>query len=140
MSQPATARPLTAVRTTVTPTAATSDIIISQPQPVDLVVYQGDSGRFRVSVTDPNNLPLDVSGAVWNCQIRQMPDDTITMATLTVQPVSGDVSSVDCILTAQQSALLNNTLAYWDLEMILGGETQTLLSGKCNITLDVSRP
>lgn len=140
MSQPATARQLTSVRSTVTPTAAPSSVVISQPQPVDLVIYRGDTGRFRVSVTDPQGAPLDVSTASWNAQIRQNADDPQPVTAFTIQPVSGDTSSIDVILNASESATLDFSTGAWDLQMSMGGEITTLMAGKVNVTADVSRP
>lgn len=134
----ATTRPLTVLRAVATPTAA-GPVVLSAPEPVDLVIYRGDSGRFRVTVTDPAGAPLDVSGATWESQMRPNQDST-TQQTFTVTPVVGDPSSVDVILDAATSAAIDFTAGVWDLQMTMTGEVQTLLGGRVTVTKDVSRP
>ena len=52
-------------------------------------------------------------------------------------PVAGTPTAVDVTLTADQSRLLADGV--WDLEMTLGGEVITLLTGAVVVSLDVSR-
>jgi hypothetical protein len=114
-------------------------IVLSDPLDADLYIYRGDSGRFRVTVTDVNGVPLNVSGATWDCDIRAEEDATVVLATLTVTPVAGDTSSVDVSLTAAQSRALDDTAAGWDLEMTMSGEVLTLVTGLVVVTKDWSR-
>lgn len=109
------------------------------PQPIaqDLVVYRGDTGKFRVTVVDQNGQPVDVSAATWDCDIRDTADGALIVS-LTVTPVAGTPSAVDVVLTAAQSAQLA-VAGVWDLEMTLAGEVHTLLAGKVTVTKDVSR-
>jgi hypothetical protein len=111
------------------------NIIVSKPDAADLVLYQGDTGAFRVSVTDGTN-PMDVSGATWRCMIRlsESPTDAIE---LLVVPVALDTSSVDVYVEADNAALLTGN-GVWDLEMDLSGNITTLLAGRVKVQLDVS--
>ena len=113
-------------------------IVFSDPLLVDLVVYRGDSGRFRVHVTNPDGTPLDITTATWDCDIRAAEDTEPPMATLDVNPVAGQIDTVEVVLDAATSALLTDGV--WDLEMTLNGEVQTLLKGKVVVVKDVSRP
>lgn len=113
-----------------------TDIVISDPLPVDLYVYRGDSGRFRVSITDPDGGPLDVSAATWDCDVRSAYDAEPAIVTLDVNPI--DASTVEVVLDALSSALLVDQ-SVWDLEMTLNGEVQTLLAGVVHVHKDVSR-
>jgi hypothetical protein len=141
-------------------TATTFPVIaLSDPAEVDIVGYRGDSGSFRVTVTQ-GGAPLDVSAAVWDADIRLAPDAPV-LATMTVTPVVGTTNAVDVVLPAEQSAQITDTAtvgtpttepgppttvveAVWDLEMTLGTDpnttTTTLLRGKVTMTKDVSRP
>lgn len=112
-------------------------ITFSQPLQVDLVVYRGDSGRFRVSVSDPVGAPLDVTAATWDCDIRTTEDAEPPMTSLDVNPVPGQPNTVEVVLDAATSADLANGV--WDLEMTLNGEVQTLMKGKVTVQKDVSR-
>lgn len=113
-----------------------TDVVFSDPLPVNLYVYRGDSGRFRVSVTGPDGAPLDISTATWDCDIRSNYDAEPPIVTLDVNPV--DANTVEVVLNTTMSALLVDN-AVWDLEMTLNGEVQTLLSGIVHVHKDVSR-
>lgn len=112
----------------------------TQPQKLDLCAYRGDSGRFRVTLTEANGTtPIDISTATWDADIRLNVDDTVVAGTLLVQPVPGMTNAVDVILTAVVSASLAAAVYVWDLEMTLGAEVTTLLAGSLIVTKDVSR-
>jgi hypothetical protein len=116
--------------------AGATSIVLSDPLPVDLYVYRGDSGRFRVSVTDPAGGPLDISAATWDCDVRRDHDTETVIITLEVNPV--DANTVEVVLDTLKSALLIDQ-SVWDLEMTLNGEVQTLMAGTVHVAKDVSR-
>ena len=114
-----------------------TDIIISDPLPVDIFVYRGDSGRFRVAVTDAvTGDPLDISGAAWDCDIRSAHDAQTVIVSLAVNPINAN--TVEVVLEPLASALLVDQ-SVWDLEMTLNGEVQTLMAGIVHVHKDVSR-
>ena len=117
---------------------ALDTVCFSQPTKLDLCAYRGDSGRFRVTITDDAGVPIDVSAAVWDADVRATYDDPLTIMSLLVEPVAGTPSAVDVILSAGDSADLPAE-AVWDLQMTLGAEVTTILAGKLTTTLDVSR-
>lgn len=114
-----------------------TNVTLSAPLAVDLVVYQGDSGSFRVTITDDLGAPFDVSAATWLAQVRPILSDPPT-TTLDVTPVVGDPSSVDVALSSTKSALITGN-SVWDLQMTLAGEVTTLMGGAVRLTKDVSR-
>lgn len=114
-------------------------IILSEPSHVDLVIYRGDTGSFRVTVTDALGVPVNVSSAVWDCDLRADADATTAITSFVVTPVVGDTSSVDISITAAISATLVAG-GVWDLQMTLGTTVQTILAGNVTVTKDVSRP
>lgn len=116
-----------------------SSIILSGPTKVDLSVYRGDSGRFRVSVTDENDVPIDLTGVTWDADIRLKANDTGALTSFDVTPVLGDPSSIDVSLSAESSMLLNSSCVY-DIEMRAGEQVTTIIHGSIIITPDVSRP
>jgi hypothetical protein len=104
------------------------------------MVYRGDSGRFRITVTEPDEVtPVDVSLATWDADIRVKPTDTTALTSFDITPVSGDVSSIDVMLPPDKSILLNTNCVY-DIEMTLAGKVFTIIGGKITVTQDVSRP
>jgi hypothetical protein len=110
---------------------------LTQPQRLNLHVYRGDSGRFRVSVTDADGEPIDLTAATWDADIRKTALDDTTVGSFVVTPV--DINSIDVILTAPLSRTLDDSPYVWDLEMTLGVEVTTLLVGELVVDQDVSR-
>lgn len=121
------------------PFADGCDLSLSRPLRYDMCVYRGDSGAFRVTVTDSDGNPVNVSAATWDADIRERHDES-ELASLTVIPVPGQPSQVDVVLSAAASASLPVGGPWvWDLEMTLGGTVQTLIGGQVTVTADVSR-
>ena len=118
--------------------APITELVLSDPVEADINIYRGDTGKFRVTVSAPTGYPLDVSGATWLCQARMDYDSPLILATFSVIPVSGDVSSVDVVINAAASSLLQDG-AVWYLQMVLNTDTTTLLTGTVNMQPDVSR-
>lgn len=117
------------------------EMVLTGPTEVDILAYRGDSGRFRITVTDnedPPN-PIDISGMTWDADIREKRNDAEILASFTVEPVSGQPQSVDVILTKENAALLPKK-SYYDVEMNNGTSRTTLVYGKIEATEDVSRP
>lgn len=117
---------------------ASGPVCFTKPGPVDLCVYRGDSGRVRVTVTDAAGLPVDVTTATWDCDFRISASNATVLVSPDIEPVPGVTNAVDIVLTATDSALLNDDCV-WDLEMTLGGEVTTILAGDVRVTQDVSR-
>jgi hypothetical protein len=116
-----------------------SKIALSGPVKIDLSVYRGDSGRFRISVKDPSGNPIDLTGATWDADIRLKAADANTICSFDIAMVAGDTSSIDVILSAENSDLLTAACVY-DVEMRLGVDVTTLVYGNITVTQDVSRP
>jgi hypothetical protein len=124
----------------VTPLAVNpSTIALSAPTLIDLEVYRGDSGAFKVTVTDAVGVAVNVTGATWDADIREVADDASPVAQLTCTPVSGDPSSVTVKLTPVESAKLVKDTYVYDVQMTLNTEVQTLVAGSIRVTKDVSR-
>jgi hypothetical protein len=114
-------------------------VALSDPADIDLIVYRGDSGRFRVAISQPDGTPLNISTATWDCDIRASEDaPDPPMATLDVALVGGTTNTVEVTLTAVQSAALTGD-GVWDLEMTLGPDVQTIVKGAVILRKDVSR-
>jgi hypothetical protein len=121
----------------IEPLAATC---FTQPQLLDLCAYRGDSGRFRLSVTEADGTtPIDISAATWDADIRKTADDEALAGAFEIEPVAGVTNAVDVILTAAVSATLSESPYVYDVEMTMGTEVTTLLVGGLTVTKDVSR-
>jgi hypothetical protein len=124
----------------VQPRAAPTIVILSAPLMVNLAVYRGDSGQFRITVTDDLGAPVDISGASsWDGDIRVKAIDVDPIANFDIVPVAGDTSSVDVFLTSEESEKLLPSTVVYDIEMTDGEYVTTLIYGTINVTQDVSR-
>ena len=118
------------------------DIQFSNPSRLDLGVYRGDTGTFRVTVTASDGVtPVNVSSATWDCDIRSTAETATAIGSMAVTPVVGQTNQVDVALPKIVSALLavQADPYVWDLEMTLGAQVQTILRGTIAVTPDVSR-
>ena len=114
-------------------------IKLSGPLNVNISVYRGDSGRFRITVYDIGGDPVDLTGATWDADIRVKASDVDVITNFEVVPVVDDPASVEVILSAENSELLPSTCVY-DVEMRQLEEVHTLITGTITVTQDVSRP
>ena len=115
-------------------------ITLSGPKEVDINVYRGDSGSFRITMTGPLGVPIDISGATFDGDIRVNNNDASPVTGFTFVPVDGDTSSVDVFLSAVNSDLLTASKYVYDIEMREGSAVTTLIYGRINTNQDVSRP
>ena len=122
--------------TTPTPTVVLPPIALTEPASLDISAYRGDTQGFRVLVTQ-GGIPLDVSAAEWDCDVRQDADGPV-LATMTVTPVVGITNAIDVAMPATATEVSGE--AVWDLEMTLGDVVTTILRGNITIVADVSRP
>lgn len=115
-------------------------ITLSLPKKVDINVYQGDSGSFRITMTGPLGTPIDISQAAWDGDIRIKTSDANPVTSFDFTPVVDDTSSVDVILTSEKSELLVASKYVYDIEMREGDSVTTLIYGNISVEQDVSRP
>lgn len=115
-------------------------ITLSLPKKVDINVYQGDSGSFRITMTGPLGTPIDISQAAWDGDIRVKTSDANPITSFDFTPVVDDTSSVDVILTSEKSELLVASKYVYDIEMREGDSVTTLIYGNISVEQDVSRP
>lgn len=135
---------MTPVSAILAPSAAASvcsgpqSLIFTKPLEVDLILYRGDTGRFRVVVSYPNGDPIDISAATWDCDVRETEDSTTTITSFTVTPI--DENEIEVSIDAATSATLTTDLTpVWDLQMTLGADVTTLIKGHVFVDKDVSR-
>jgi hypothetical protein len=115
-------------------------LVLSSPMQVDLALYKGDTGKFRITVTDDLGAPVNISGATWDSDIRiNAADPGTPVANFTITPVAGDSSSVDVSIAAAITTTLAVTTYFYDLQMTLSGVVTTLMNGSLIVTQDVSR-
>lgn len=119
-------------------TGTDGPLTLSKPLAVDLIVYRGDTGLFRITVKNSDGSPHPIVDATWDADIRTIADNPVVITSMTVSPTPGDTSAVDVTLTAAMARLINEPAVY-DVEMTQGGIVTTLIAGKVVLTKDVSR-
>lgn len=117
--------------------------ITYNPQVVDLILYAGDGTNFRLVVTDPLGVPVDLSGTMI-AQIRKTrdaPDPPDAEFAADLSNAVGGIAGLE--LTGDQTHQLAPVKEYagvWDLQWTpTGTEPKTLCQGKVRCLPDVSR-
>ena len=106
-----------------------------QPASLPLALYRGDSLRFTISLSDQNNVPLDLTGVVAKSEIRDRPAGSI------IVPFQCTVTLPNIINLALLTADSHNLPAQgvWDLQLTyLSGDVATPIAGPVTVTPDVT--
>jgi hypothetical protein len=90
--------------------------VVVLPTPINLTFYQGDDFYLDLTVTDPNNNPVDCTNAQPISQIRPAPDDPNTLANLTVTVDATTHNLLHLHVAAADSAMLPLNSA-WDIQL-----------------------
>jgi hypothetical protein len=124
-----------APRGTTTPVPITSAAQLSQvPAQVNLAAYSGDDFSFTLTATNPDQSPVDFTGAVILAQIRPKPDAAITAVFTTT--VAANVITLSLDHTTSQPLA---GVFVWDCQITYtSGKVHTLAAGVFSITADVS--
>jgi len=126
----------------------TDTLVLSEPGRLNLKFYRGDSGRFTVRVQMPNGDLVPITDAAWDCDVRSDVGVEPALASLDVTPVPPESPyypyAVEVVITSEDSTAIadgipDGELGVWDLQMLLGGETITILAGYVVTSDDVSR-
>lgn len=113
------------------------------PQELDIVLYSGDGARFRLVVTDKDDLPVNLTGTI-EAQIRvKRGIEGTPSAQFNVDMTDAETGIAILTLTGEQTQALAETRKFvgvWDVEWTPeGGQPRTLVQGKVECGLDVSR-
>lgn len=106
-----------------------------------------DTTRFAAYISGGEVLyhpPVDLTGYTARMQIRETLDATIILATLTTEnggiTLGGAAGTIDLLLDAAATALLDFTNAVYDLELVdTAGVVTRLLSGAVTLSKEVTR-
>jgi hypothetical protein len=117
--------------------------ITYEPQVLDLVLYAGDGANFRLVVTDPAGVPMNLTGSM-KAQIREGRDTSDQMKASFTVDLTGAATGIAILsLTGAQTQALapsDKFVGVWDLEWTATGKQPlTLCQGKVECLQDVSR-
>ena len=121
----------------------------------DFEIHRGDSRQILFQVVDPGLVPVDITGATMTWVISELDEDDVntipapipgsTLATKTVgtgitltTPATGNGTIV---LSSVDTTGLNAPEQYYhEAQMVLGGETTTIMYGILTLKRDIIAP
>jgi len=119
------------------------------PQSLDLSLYGGDGVELRMTVKDSLNAPVPLTPGVIDAQIRSTRTTTPAIVTFAADLTDGDTGVVILSLTGDQTeslhgppdSLTDRFSGVWDVQWTPDqGQPITLIQGKVDSALDVTRP
>lgn len=108
---------------------------------LNILVEAGATFSKTITVNSTPNTPLNLTGKTLRGQIRYKLQDSAPAATFTftLANQSTNPGVATWILSATDSALLSQTRAIYDVELVDGSTVTRLLEGEVFISLNVTR-
>jgi hypothetical protein len=116
---------------------------------LDLIVRQGGTfGPNRVTLTNPDNSPVDLTDISFRGQIRRTPDAAVVAASFSFTIVDASLGIFEFSIPEPQTAILeagvdecaDESLYFYDIEMFSpGGIVTPLFYGECRVFREVTR-
>jgi hypothetical protein len=111
---------------------------------LDIEIYQGDTYRRGLSLTDSDGGPLDVTGYSFTSEIRRAEDSATELATFSVSILDAVNGSVEMRLEAADTLALPvpTTNWVWDFQSESGDATPVITThykGEVTMEKQVSR-
>jgi hypothetical protein len=124
-------------------TVALQPLYLTDPVKLDIHVYRGDTGRFRININDATGHAVDITGVTFDIDIRERVDDPVPIGQFQwARSAGGGVNQVELQLSAATSTNLP-AIAYYDVQMSQPGVPlpviTTILAGTILTQSDVSR-
>ncbi len=114
------------------------------PQSVDLILYAGDGTSFSLTVTDPDKVPINLTGTML-AQIRVERDSVDPPSAefdIDLTNAANGVAVLELSGADTQALVVDDTkfVGVWDIQWTpTNGEPMTLCQGKVECMPDVSR-
>jgi len=109
------------------------------PARADLNIYQGDDYAAEVAITNADGTPADLTSCVASAQIRLYPADRSPSVVVEITAMIGS-SAVLLSIPSDETEKLVREQYVWDLQLTFPDSIVTVLNGKVNVTLEVTRP
>lgn len=110
---------------------------ISQiPGSIEWLVYKGDTASLTIIMKDEDGQDLDISDLGFTGEIKEQPEDENPQQALTISTNENVIS----VVIPDTSTL--SKVSYFDIHSInnVTNEVVTILKGRINAELDVTRP
>ena len=112
---------------------------MATPAEQDLVVTRGDTMTVNVTMTTNGTTPINIAGRVYTSMVRANYDDPTAAASFVCTIVSGAAGTLQLVMSAASTALLEPYNYYWDLQENASGIITTVLAGAFVVLPDVTR-
>ena len=112
---------------------------MATPAEQDLVVTRGDTMTVNVTMTTNGTTPINITGRVYTSMVRANYDDPTAAASFVCTIVSGAAGTLQLVMSAASTALLEPYNYYWDLQENASGVISTVLAGAFVVLPDVTR-
>lgn len=112
---------------------------MATPAEQDLVVTRGDTLTVNVTMTTNGTTPINITGRTYTSMVRANYDDPTAAATFTCTIVSGAAGTLQLVMSAASTAVLEPYNYYWDLQENASGVISTVLAGAFVVLPDVTR-
>ncbi len=112
---------------------------MATPAEQDLVVTRGDTLTVNVTMTTNGTTPINITGRTYTSMVRENYDDPTAAASFTCSIVSGAAGTLQLVMTAASTAVLNAQNYYWDLQENASGTISTVLAGAFVVIPEVTR-
>ncbi len=109
----------------------------------EITVFQGNDRTLRITVTETNAAAFNLTGAVIYFEVKVLDTDTakvielssaVAAEILVVAPATGGIFDI-FLIPADTSSLLGEYV--YDITIVVGGKTYTLVKSKFYVTLPV---
>lgn len=115
-----------------------------QPGTYDLVIYQGDTKRFKMVVKNgPDGGPftvIDITGCTPAAQIRDSEDSAGISATFACTVTNAAGGETTLLLTPAQTAAMTPGEKVWDFQILFPSTDKfTYIKGKVTVLPEVTR-
>lgn len=109
----------------------------------DIEIEQGATWSRTITVEDPAGTPIDLTGYSARMQVRSSYDAETPLLSISsadggveITPLTG---TLELSATAAQTAAMPAGIHVYDLELVIGGTVDRLLSGRARVYPEVTR-
>ena len=109
------------------------------PATQNLTITRGDTETLLLTITTDGVTPLDITGRVYTCQLRNSPDDNAIAAEAVCSVTNGPNGELSVVFAATETDDLDPGYLYWDLQENASGVITTIIRGQVTVFADVTR-
>lgn len=109
----------------------------------ETIIDQGADWYINFVCLDPDDVPIDFTGATAALQLRSLPDDAISVLTLTTENGGITITPLEGLIavhaTAEQTEAIITGIYYYDVEVYVSSTTTRIIQGQITVSAQVTR-